>query len=332
MAPGTERPADRLLRRFAIAAIVTNVGIVITGAAVRITESGLGCPTWPTCDGQTFVPRAGSEHTSWQTAIEFGNRMLTFVVLAAAVAVFVQVRRTRPHTRTVERLAWALPLGILGQAGLGGVTVLTGLSPYTVAAHFLLSMVLISVAVILHERLQPAGDHHPASAGIRRATTVLAVVGFIVLLLGTVTTGSGPHGGDLSAPRFGSDIRLIAIAHADAVWLLVGLTVALVAVTWGSGPRRLRAALRALLAIEVAQGVVGYTQYALGVPRLLVMLHVVGAALLWAVLSAAWIRARPGAPDNSQSTSPDTSGRSVHGQQPGGDGDAGRDTQVATPR
>lgn len=293
MPTGTESPEMRRLRRFALAAIITNIGIVITGGAVRITGSGLGCPTWPRCDEDSFVPRAGGEHTTWQTAIEFGNRLLTFVVLAAAVAVFVQVRRTRPHTRTVELWTWGLPLGILGQAVLGGVTVLTGLSPYTVAAHFLLSMVLIAIAVALHERVRPVDGHPPAGPGIRHATTALAVVGFVVLILGTITTGSGPHGGDLSAPRFGIDIRLIAIAHADAVWMLVGLTVALVAVTWRSGPPRLRGALRILLAIELLQGAIGYTQYALGVPQLLVALHVVGAAVLWAVLSAAWIRARP---------------------------------------
>jgi heme a synthase len=293
MHTGTESPEMRRLRRFALAAIITNIGIVITGGAVRITGSGLGCPTWPTCDGDSFVPRPGGEHTTWQTAIEFGNRLLTFVVLAAAIAVFVQVRRTRPHTRTVELLTWGLPIGILGQVVLGGITVLTGLSPYTVAAHFLLSMVLISIAVALHERVRPGDGHPPAGAGVRHATTALAIVGFIVLILGTITTGAGPHGGDLSAPRFGIDIRLIAIAHADAVWMLVGLTVALVAVTWRSGPPRLRTALRVLLAVELLQGAIGYTQYALGVPQLLVALHVVGAAVMWAVLSAAWIRARP---------------------------------------
>lgn len=293
MPTGTEPLEMRRLRRFALAAIITNIGIVITGGAVRITGSGLGCPTWPRCDEDSFVPRAGGEHTTWQTAIEFGNRLLTFVVLAAAIAVFVQVRRTRPHTRTVEALTWGLPLGILGQVVLGGITVLTGLSPYTVAAHFLLSMVLISIAVALYERVRPTDGHPPAGAGIRHATTALAIVGFVVLTLGTITTGAGPHGGDLSAPRFGIDIRLIAIAHADAVWMLVGLTVALVAVTWRSGPPRLRSALRTLLAVELLQGTVGYTQYALGVPQLLVGLHVIGAAVLWAVLSAAWIRARP---------------------------------------
>lgn len=288
-----ESAPQRRLRRFALAAIVTNIGIVITGGAVRITGSGLGCPTWPRCDEDSFVPRATGAHTTWQTAIEFGNRMLSFVVLAAAIAVLVQVRRTRPHTRTVERLAWALPLGILGQVLLGGVTVLTGLSPVTVAAHFLLSMVLIALAVALHERVRPPDGAPPAGTGVRHATTALAVVAAVVLVLGTVTTGAGPHGGDLGAPRFGLDIRLIAIAHADAVWMLLGLTVAMVAVTWRTGSPRLRTAVRSLLLLELAQGSVGYAQYALGVPGELVMVHIVGAALLWTAVAATWIRARP---------------------------------------
>jgi heme a synthase len=295
MAELPESPARRRLRRFALAAIVTNVAIVFTGGLVRVTGSGLGCPTWPTCDGQNLVPRPGGEHAGWQTAIEFGNRLLTFVVLAAAVAVFVQVRRTRPHPPTVERLAWALPAGVLAQAVLGGITVLTGLSPLTVASHFLLSMVLIAVAVAIHERVRPVTpDSLPAAAsGIRVATTALLVVAAAVLVLGTLVTGAGPHAGDASTPRLGMDIRLLAIAHADAVWLLVGLTVALVAVTWRSGSPRLRAAARTLLAIEIVQGGIGYWQYATGIPAPLVAAHILGAALMWTTAVAVWVRARP---------------------------------------
>jgi heme a synthase len=293
-----EPPGHRRLRRFALAAIVTNVAIVFTGGLVRVTGSGLGCPTWPTCDGQNLVPRPGGEHAGWQTAIEFGNRLLTFVVLAAAVAVFLQVRRTRPHSATVERLAWALPLGVVAQALLGGITVLTGLSPLTVAAHFLLSMVLIAVAVTIHERVRvPTEDALPAaSSGIRVATTALLVVAAVVLVLGTLVTGAGPHAGDASTPRLGLDIRLLAIAHADAVWALVGLTIALVAVTWRSGSPRLRFAVRTLLAVEIVQGTIGYVQYATGIPEPLVAAHILGAALMWTTAVAVWARARPHVP------------------------------------
>ncbi|MFA9432373.1 heme A synthase [Egicoccus sp. AB-alg2] len=296
--PSPPAPASlRLLRRFTLAALVTNIGIVFTGGLVRVTGSGLGCPTWPTCDGQNLVPRPGGDHAGWQTAIEFGNRLLTFVVLTAAVAVFVQLRRTRPHPRPIRLLGWALPLGVLVQAVMGGITVLLGLTPWTVAAHFLLSMVLIAVAVGLHEYVRPPArdpeDRLPATAGVRWATTALLVVAGAVLVLGTIVTGAGPHAGDPEVARLGVDIRFVAIAHADAVWLLLGLTVALVAVTWRSGPSRLRRALRLLLALELIQGAIGYTQYALGIPEALVAAHILGAALVWATAVASWVRARP---------------------------------------
>ncbi|MFA9444127.1 heme A synthase [Egicoccus sp. AB-alg6-2] len=286
----------RLLRRFALAALLTNIGIVFTGGLVRVTGSGLGCPTWPTCDGETIAPRPGSEHATWQTAVEFGNRLLTFVVLAAVIAVFVQVRRTRPHPRSLELLAWALPLGVALQAIVGGITVRMQLSPITVAVHFLLSMVLIALATVLLERVRAIGapaDGPAPPAGVRVATTALLVVSAAVLVLGTIVTGAGPHAGDPGTPRLGIDIRFAAIAHADAVWLLVGLTVALVAVTWRTGPAGLRRAVRVLLVLELVQGAIGYTQYALGIPEALVAIHILGATLVWTASVACWTRARP---------------------------------------
>lgn len=300
----TRAPAsacDRLVR-LAVAAVATNVLIVFTGGLVRVTGSGLGCPTWPTCDGETVVPRPGGAHATWQTAIEFGNRLLTFLVLAVAVALALEVhRRGRQMTTTTRRLAWALPAGVLAQALLGGVTVLTGLSPLIVAAHFLLSMVLIAVAVALVERAREARGPQRTSlddaglppAGTRLVTTALVVVGGAVLVLGTLVTAAGPHAGDPGTARLGLDIRFAAIAHADAVWLLVGLTVALVALTWRTGPAGLRRAARILLVIELAQGTIGYTQYALGIPAALVSVHILGAALLWAAAVTVWVRARP---------------------------------------
>lgn len=293
MAHPAEDPGHRRLRRFALAAIATNVLIVVTGGLVRVTGSGLGCPSWPNCSPGSLVPTSDGGHAGWQAAIEFGNRLMSFVVLAAAVAVWVQVRRTRPHPRAVEVLAWILPLGVVAQAIKGGITVLTGLSPWSVAIHFLLSMGLIAAAVGLHESIRPRDPAPPAGAGLRRATTVLAAVAFAVLMLGTVVTGSGPHGGDVGAARFPLHIRTMAIAHADAVWLLLGLTVALVALTWRSGPPRLRIALRTLLVVELAQGTVGYTQYVLGIPEALVAVHILGAAVLWTATSAVWFRAHP---------------------------------------
>ena len=293
MPPLPEEPSRGRLRRLAVLALVANIGIVVSGGLVRVTGSGLGCPTWPRCDETSFVPTPGGDHAGWQTAIEFGNRLLTFAVLAAVIAVFVQVRRTRPHRREVEVLAWALPAGVLAQALLGGITVLTGLSPFTVAAHFLLSMLLVAAATVLHERVRPASDVPAAGSEIRLATNVLVVIAFTVLVLGTIVTGAGPHGGDITASRFGVDIRAVALAHADAGWFLLGLTTALVAVTWRAGPPRLRVAVRTLLAVELSQGVVGYTQYVLGIPEALVAVHILGAALMWTAAAAVWVRARP---------------------------------------
>ncbi|MEY3019573.1 MAG: hypothetical protein RLZZ272_557 [Actinomycetota bacterium] len=279
----TTAPARRLVLA-ARAALIANIGIVVTGGIVRVTGSGLGCPDWPTCDGSAIAPVPGGEHAGWRAAIEFGNRLLTFVVLAATLAVVVQLVRTRPHARGIEPLAWALPAGVLLQAALGGVTVLTGLSPLIVAAHFLASMVLIAVAVTLLGRLRATAEQDVArvSDGLRHATTALVIVGAVVLVLGTLVTGSGPHSGDPSAGRLPLDIRLMAIAHADAVWLLIGLAAASTFVARRLGPPDLARALVVLLVVVLAQGGVGYLQYWLGIPPALVSLHILGAALVWA--------------------------------------------------
>ncbi len=286
-------PTDRALRWAALAAVVTNVLIVFTGGVVRVSGSGLGCADWPTCDGSNITPLAGrGGHAAWQGYVEFGNRLLSLPVLLAALLVWWFVRRTGPHPVLVRRLALVLPLGVLAQIVLGGITVLSGLSPYTVAGHFLVSMLLIAAAGGVYELVRrPDGDPLPGR-GLQHATTVIVLVGLVVLVLGTVVTGSGPHGGDLGAPRFGFDLRVMAIAHADAVWLLVGVTAGSVAVTWNHPPSRFRRALRLLLAIQLAQGSLGYLQYVLGVPPALVSLHIVGATAMWLTAVLTWARAR----------------------------------------
>ena len=285
-------PDLRRLRRFALAAVVTNIGIVITGGVVRVTGSGLGCPDWPTCDGRAVTP-VGGDHEGWHVFIEFGNRLLTFVVLAAVVAVLVEVRRQRPQARPLEPLAWALVGGVLTQAAVGGVTVLTGLAPLTVAVHFLLSMALIAVAVTLHQRLRPGPAHAPPPIGLRHATSAVVWVALVVLVLGTLVTGAGPHGGDPGASRLGLDIRVMAIAHADAVWLLVGVTAASMLAGWRTGPPAFRRGLRLLLVVQLAQGGIGYLQYVLGIPPALVSLHIAGASVMWALAVGVWVAARP---------------------------------------
>lgn len=279
-------------------ALAANVGIVLTGGLVRITGSGLGCPDWPRCDGDSFVPTTGIAE-SWHAAIEFGNRLLTFAVLATALGVLWELRRAgriRPVPRVVTRTAWILPAGVLVQALIGGVTVLTGLHWWTVSVHFMASMVLIGVAVVLVDLVRtdatdPA-EVTPVPGGPARAATAVTGVAFLVLLLGTFVTAAGPHGGDATAPRLGIDLRLLAIAHADGVWLLLGLTVATLLVARHAGESRLARAIAMLLAISVAQGGVGYLQYALGIPEGLVSLHLLGATLVWVAAMRVLVAAR----------------------------------------
>ena len=279
-------------------ALAANVGIVLTGGLVRITGSGLGCPDWPRCDGDSFVPTAGISE-SWHAAIEFGNRLLTFAVLATAIGVLWELRRAARTTRVprvVTRLAWVLPVGVLVQALIGGVTVLTGLHWWTVSVHFMASMILIGVAVVLVDLVQTdAGDPAavaPSPRGPARAATAVTGVAFVVLLLGTFVTAAGPHGGDATAPRLAVDLRLLAIAHADGVWLLLGLSVATLLVARHAERPRLARALAVLLGVSVAQGGVGYLQYALGIPEGLVSLHLLGATLVWVAAMRVLVAAR----------------------------------------
>lgn len=273
------RAVYRRLRPAALAAVVANVGIVLTGGIVRITGSGLGCEDWPTCDGTSVVPRGGAE-AGWHQFIEFGNRTLTFVVLATAVWAVWAVRRDAPHRRDLRRLAWGLVGGVLGQAVLGGITVLTDLNPLVVAGHFLVSMGLVAVAVVLYDRVSGAPPAEPVPP-LRWLARVLVPVAAVVLVLGTLVTATGPHAGDPGTPRLGLDIRTMAVAHADAVWALVALTLATLLVARALGARRTARAAGVALVVELAQGGVGYLQYALGIPAELVSLHLLGASLVW---------------------------------------------------
>jgi len=272
------------LRRAAVAAIVANVGIVLTGGIVRLTGSGLGCPDWPRCEGASVVPPAASEHSSLNQAIEFGNRLLTFVLLAIAIWVVLAARKHARDRVDIQRLAWLQPAGILAQAALGGITVLTDLNPLVVAAHFLLSMAIIAAAVVLWERvrIQPTIEEtHGGGAFVWRLTTAVLVVAGVVLVLGTLVTAAGPHAGDPGTPRLGLDIRTMAVAHADAVWLLLGLTTATVIHAHTARMTYLRRAALLLLGLELAQGGIGYLQYALGIPPQIVTFHLLGAAGVW---------------------------------------------------
>ncbi|RFU19382.1 COX15/CtaA family protein [Geodermatophilus marinus] len=268
-----------VVSRTALANLVANGAIVVTGGAVRLTGSGLGCPTWPRCTDDSFV---ATPELAGHGVIEFGNRLLTFVLAAIAVATVVAVFRSpRRDLRTLAVLAF---LGIPAQALLGGVTVLTGLNPWTVAAHFLLSSVLVALTTVLWLRSREPGVGHLL---VRRPfallVTGIAATTAAVLVLGTVVTGSGPHSGDPGAGRTGFDPELVSQLHADSVFLLLGLTIALlVALHATDSPGRVRRAARDLLVVQLLQGVVGYVQYFTGLPVVLVLLHMLGAVLVTA--------------------------------------------------
>ena len=274
-----------VVSRLALANAVANGAIVVTGGAVRLTGSGLGCPTWPRCTSASFV---ATPELAGHGVIEFGNRLLTFVLAAVAIATVVAVWRSQ--RRDLRPLAVLTFLGIPAQALLGGVTVLTGLDPWTVAAHFLVSIVLIALATVLWLRSREPGVGQPL---LRRPLALLvggtAAVTAVVLVLGTLVTGSGPHSGDVddndvpTGDRMGFDVELISQLHADAVFLLVGLTVALLVSLYATdAPGCVKRAARDLLIVQLAQGVVGYVQYFTDLPVALVLLHMLGAVLVTA--------------------------------------------------
>ncbi|CUR57372.1 cytochrome oxidase assembly protein [metagenome] len=269
------------LQRLAWANLVANIGIVLTGGAVRLTGSGLGCPTWPSCTEESLVPH---QALGINGAIEFGNRMLTFVLTAVAVACFVVALRS--GERLATRLSAGIALGIPAQAVIGGITVLTDLNPWIVAFHLLVSMAMIGLCVWLVATVR-GGPVDRTPAATRRLAWLIFAVGWVVLYLGTVVTGSGPHSGDAQSRRTGLDAQVMSHLHASAVYVLVALTIGLVAVTVRTGQSRLRRAAVALLLVEVGQGFVGFLQYYLGVPSGLVAVHLLGAALTSAALT--WV-------------------------------------------
>lgn len=287
--------ASKVLIFLTRALLVAQAAIVITGGAVRLTKSGLGCPTWPECAPGSFLPSPHQAEDPLNIWIEFANRLLTFLLLAIALAVVVAILRNK--RRDLRLLAVAQVLGILGQGVVGGITVLTKLHPAAVGAHFILSIALIGGAVALVERAKgypTRGELAPIARNLLRG---LVLLGLIVITLGIVVTGSGPHAGDLAAPRFGFDIRTVAWLHADAVIAFIGLLVGyllllkfapVVVDNHLTGVRNKEA--RTLVLITLAQGAIGYTQYFTGVPELLVTAHLLGVVILWSALIRHGIR------------------------------------------
>lgn len=278
------RLADALaphVHRLAWANLAANIAIIVTGGAVRLTGSGLGCPTWPRCTEEAFTPHGALDLHS---AIEFGNRLLTFVLTAVAIAAFLAaLGHSRRHSRPdLVRLAVIIGLGIPAQAVLGGITVLTQLNPWIVGAHLLVSLAIVSVCTLFLDRLRRGSrrEPRPGRRGVLAWTTY--GVAWLVFAIGTVVTGSGPHAGDAATPRNGLDPLELSQLHADAVFLLLGLTIAAV-ILFRSHAARL------LLWVILAQGLVGFVQYFTDLPILLVGIHLLGtgvaaAAVTWFLL------------------------------------------------
>ena len=256
--------------------------LILTGGAVRLTGSGLGCPTWPECTPGSYTPVPNQAEGALHAWIEFGNRLLTFGLVAVSLIVLAHVLITK--RRDLRLLAAGQLLGILGQGVLGGITVLTDLHPLPVAGHLLLSIILVAAATSLYDRREAPVEK------IRQTDKLISVLSkshialsFIVIVIGTLVTGSGPHAGDAQARRFGFDIRTVAILHADAVIALFGLTLAL-AVALRTNKVILNK-IYIFTLIALAQGAIGYIQYFTGIPEILVAAHLLGATLVWI---AAW--------------------------------------------
>lgn len=256
--------------------------LVITGGAVRVTGSGLGCPTWPECTPGSYTPVPGQAEGALHAWIEFGNRLLTFALLFVALATVIAILRA--GRRDLRFLGATQVLGILGQGVLGGITVLTDLNPLAVGSHLLLSILLIAAATSLQSR-----RHHPyvrtssTQVRISRLSIAHINVAFIAITIGTLVTGSGPHAGDVDAPRLDFAITTITRFHSLSVWLLMGITIVfLFSKSLNFETKRW---LRIFLVLAVAQGGLGYIQYFLGVPEGLVVLHLLGSVLVWI---AAW--------------------------------------------
>jgi cytochrome c oxidase assembly protein subunit 15 len=256
--------------------------LVITGGAVRLTGSGLGCPTWPECVPGSYLPVEGQAEGALHAWIEFGNRLLTFALLIAAVATFITVLKS--GRRDLRFLAVTQILGILGQGVLGGITVLTDLNPLAVASHLLLSILLISAATSLFTRRRhPEVRTNSTQIKISRISLMHIVLAYIAIAIGTLVTGSGPHAGDVDAPRLDFHISSITRIHSLSVWLLLLVTFFYFRAT--DLPYRAKRWLIIFTILAFAQGAIGYIQYFLGVPELLVGFHLLGSVLVWI---AAW--------------------------------------------
>ncbi|GAB2603840.1 COX15/CtaA family protein [Streptomyces capparidis] len=293
------QPSARFVELSALATVVMAVVIIVTGGAVRLTESGLGCPTWPTCTEESLTP---TSEMGLHGAVEFGNRMLTYVLSAAVGLAILAARSRSPWRHDLTRLGWGQFWLVVANAVIGGITVLTGLNPYIVAGHFVAAVGLLTVAVLMWQRTREGeGPARPlVPAPVRHLTWSLVGATAALIVVGTVVTGAGPHAGDArEVHRIGVDWERVTQLHVDLAFLVVGLTVALLFTLRAVGaPAAARARTRDLAVVLLAQGAVGFVQYFTHLPEVLVGTHMLGAALVWvAVLRVALsLRERPAAP------------------------------------
>ena len=279
--PRASELATRVLAPATGLLLFLQAALVVTGGAVRLTGSGLGCPTWPECTPGSYTPVPHQAEPQLNVWIEFGNRLLTFVLVIASVAVIIAVLKSK--RKDLRGLAIGQFLGIFGQGILGGITVLTDLNPIPVAGHLLLSIILIAGATSLYSRRYLPAVFVEAESLTSKISKAHIAISFLVIVLGTIVTGSGPHAGDAQAKRFGFDIRTVAWMHADVVIFLLGLTLAFY-VAQGTSAKT-KKTIKTFTVIALAQGAIGYVQYFTGIPEVLVAAHLLGATLVWI---AAW--------------------------------------------
>jgi heme a synthase len=324
-------PTPVSMRRLALAGVIADTVIMSTGAAVRLSASGLGCPDWPQCSAADVVASKNAGQTLLNTWIEFGNRLLNFPLVIIAALIFIAAWRFRLDGKRRRDLVWlgaAQPLGVVAQAVIGGIVVLTKLNPATVSVHFLVSAAVVAAAVALHMRcaqiaspqelggrgglggtVSPqeqggsGGDSSPRAS--RAMSAGLVAVTCLMLAAGTVVTGTGPLAGDAGVPRYPLPLEGVTQFHADIGWLLAGLSIALVLVLRLSAapPRAVRAGWIVLAALG-AQGVIGYIQYFTHLPAGLVWVHVTGSVLVWIAVLRLYFTVRERAPVNTARTGP----------------------------
>ncbi len=307
-------PTPVSMRRLALAGVIADTVIMSTGAAVRLSASGLGCPDWPQCSAADVVASKNAGQTLLNTWIEFGNRLLNFPLVIIAALIFIAAWRYRPDGRRRRDLVWlgaAQPLGVVAQAVIGGIVVLTKLNPATVSVHFLVSAAVVAAAVALHMRCAAIADTSlvPGTTPIRRDLRVisaaLVAVTCLMLTAGTVVTGTGPLAGDAGVPRYPLPLEGVTQFHADIGWLLAGLSIALVLVLrLSAAPRRAVRAGWIVLAALGSQGVIGYIQYFTHLPAGLVWVHVTGSVLVWIAVLRLYFTVREQAPVNTARTGP----------------------------